>query len=139
MDTRKELPQHSHISNIVVDEQKDQPNLLLFVDINGTIIANDSAKNKDVDTAILQLLAENYSAQWDTSKTTEVMTYRKYIEKYLLADNVTNIKNKKAQPEDYKRFINFLEKTKHPLYEEIVSNFNKIKKYLVLATYFPLS
>lgn len=137
MDVRKILPQQSYVNNAVVDEQKDQSNLILFVDINGTIIANDSAKNKDADTAILQLLAENYAAQWDTSKSTEVMTYRKYIEKYLLADDESKSKNKKARPEDYKEFINFLEKTKHPLHEEMVSIFNKIKKILSDSGVFP--
>lgn len=109
------------------------PHLLLFVDINGTIIVNDSVKNKDVDSAILQLLAENYSAVWDPTKTTEIMTYRKFIEKHLLIDSIT----KKARTEDYQYFIEFLEKIKHPLQTEILENFKKMKVILSACDVFP--
>ena len=103
--------------------------LLLFMDLNGTIIAYDSAKNKDIDSAVLQLLAENYIDVWDATKTTERMTYQQYLEKHELA--------RKAQSDDYKGFIHFLEMTNHPLKKEILSTYYKIKNILRDGDVFP--
>ena len=100
--------------------------LILFFDINGTIMLEDSKQGKDLELAVCQMLAENYSATWETSQK-ESMTYRKYVEKHLAPGNDNDSEVEAARHRYYRNFIDFLHKSKHPLHDEIVAKHKKIK------------
>lgn len=110
-------------------EKNPNKHLILFFDINGTIIATDSANGTDKDIAILKLLAENHSAIWDKSIAKE-MTFREYIDEHICPGDSKDPTIKKNRQEYYAKFIQFLMTKSHPLLDQIKSEFNIIKENL---------
>jgi hypothetical protein len=102
--------------------------LVLFFDINGTVMAADSVHNKDLDTGILQFMAENISAKW--REDTDKMTYKNFVETHLHPGSQLDLKLKKKRFARYKNFLQFLAETHHPLLDETQSQFEKIKTNL---------
>ena len=100
--------------------------LILFFDINGTIMLEDSKQGKDLEIAVCQMLAENYSAIWDKNQK-ESMTYRKYVEKHLAPGNDNDCEIEAVRHRYYRHFIHFLHDSEHPLHAEIAAKHKKIK------------
>jgi hypothetical protein len=106
------------------NESPTAPHLVLFFDLNDTIIMGDIVQNITTEDALLKLLAEHYSAVWCVG--TEAMTYRQYIETYLCPGSNKNPDIKKQRMEFYRRFLLFLQATHHPLRTEIESTYSAV-------------
>lgn len=98
--------------------------LVLFLDINGTLIVNDSEKNKESEVALLQLLAENFSAVWHEADTHQSLTYRQYATEYLMP------KDGKTITAYYQDFLPFLERHQHPLFAQVANTLQTMKQKL---------
>ncbi|KTD53832.1 hypothetical protein Lsan_3496 [Legionella santicrucis] len=101
-----------------------------FFDVNDTVFLGDSEKRVDREIATLKALAENYSSIWDPEKTTEVMTYKKFVEQYLASGDKRDSAVEAARNALYKNFINFLKETNNPLLVDIETQYHQIQKNL---------
>jgi hypothetical protein len=105
------------------DAPKPGKRLELFVDINYTIIVTSSRKGSDKKTGTLSLLAEHYSAVWDTTITTEKMTFKDFVTKHLYPGNEVE------QIEQYTNFIEFLKHNNHvEILHEVEKEYEEIMK-----------
>lgn len=109
-----------------VEAAQDFPKLLLNLDINKTLIAEDLATNKTVEYILSDAIAEKCVYQWDTK--TEPMTYRKYVDTVLVPGQRAPA-NKKKRRTLIKEFLSFLATTDHPEKENYIVRYEKsIKK-----------
>lgn len=116
-------------------DQVNKPHLILFFDINGTILVSDSAKGKDAETAIAQILAEEFKAVWDASVTTTPMSYRHYIRDHLINSKPPG--EEKSFSDYYRDFMPFLRRIQHPLLAEIETTYNQMREKLKDGDIFP--
>jgi len=84
--------------------------LILFFDINGTIISSDAVQGKTVQDSVNQLLAERYSGNWAGLKAP--LSYRDFIDHYLCQGSHLDEKLKKQREQHYSGFLGFLRKNK---------------------------
>lgn len=100
------------------------PHLILYFDINKTLIASDKAGNKSVSDVLNELLAEKYEAQWDV--TTPKMSFEMYVYDVLvpgssLHDNVYQERKYHVQ-----HFVDYLREKAHPLYQTVLQDYNSL-------------
>lgn len=101
--------------------------IILFIDLNGTIILADPVSGKDHEVAVNQFLAEKHEAVWgDHSKIP--MPFKHYMEKFLAAGDREDLNIKKMRNNFYKNFINYLQKAEHELFLLIKSEYDTIMK-----------
>ncbi len=100
---------------------------IFFFDVNDTMFIGDTAKGVNKQIAILKLLAEQFSAIWDTSITREAITFKQLVEQYLCPGDKRTPLVQNARNEQYLRFIAFMEERKHPLLEEIKTHYDNIQ------------
>jgi hypothetical protein len=110
--------------------------LIIYMDLNGTIMAGDTANGKSLDSSLWQLLCENYSGKW-RGAADEVMTFRQYIERYLCPGDSKLPQIKKDRQLWYSKFHPFLIENKHPLATEIERKFLELKRKLSNQVLFP--
>lgn len=104
--------------------------LILFFDVNGTIIASDQAQHKSAEAKILQQLAKKYRHQ-DNSDFHPKLTLRQYA-----------LAQVKASPTDYAHYqangrlqayrflLDYLAMIDHPFTDEVKSEFQLLQKAL---------
>lgn len=119
------------ISNQTIASEA-KPHYILYVDLNGTIMAGDSSNNKNVDDAIWQIICENMVSNWPLASEL-TMTFRQYIEKCLCKEtkDISRDELKKRQRALYKEIVSHLRTHSHPLADEVESIFFNMKKKLV--------
>lgn len=129
---------HSHNQQSFFNQTHSSSNqnkhLVLFVDINGTIMAADTSRGKEPDSAICQMLAENYLSKWDSVNNE---TYRQYIDRRVCPGDGKDPVIKSKRMNHYKQFIEYLQQTAHPLHDEVSSKFTEIKNEMKNGDIFP--
>jgi hypothetical protein len=112
--------------------------LILYFDLNGTIMAGDIANGKSVEDSICQMLCEDdrLKSKW-SDEVKEEVTFREYIETYLLPGDSKDQVLKKARQAWYRKFPEFLAEKKHDFSEAIGKRINLIKEKLSQQTLFP--
>lgn len=107
------------------------PHLILYFDINKTLIASDRAGNKSVNDVINELLAEKYEACWDESLE-EPITFDAYVHKILVPGSRDD-QGLRSQRKIYlQHFIEYLHEHSHPLYENVFQDYEEA--LTILAT-----
>lgn len=93
--------------------------LILFFDINGTIVALDSAQEKTLEITLLQELAKHYIARWDKSLV-EPIPYTKFVRRYLLrGEENTDLNLKRQRQHKYAHFLAYLSEYHPKIYEDV--------------------
>lgn len=110
----------------------ETPHLLLYFDINKTLIASDKVGNKLPEDVLNELLAEKYAAVWDTSLKTP-MTYEKYVHEVLLPGPNDDQNLKKERKKYTHNFLSFLKGTNHPLYPLVLKDYETAMKTLTMS------
>lgn len=104
--------------------------LVLFFDVNGTIIALDSAQEKTLEITLLQELAKRITARWCKSLK-EPISYKRFVHQYLLkGEDPSNIFLIKQRQQRYAAFLTYLSHHHPSIYEETLSQFQAIHKIL---------
>ncbi|HEV8052540.1 MAG TPA: hypothetical protein VGP47_08595 [Parachlamydiaceae bacterium] len=100
------------------------PHLILYFDINKTLIASDKAGGKSVEDVLNELLSEKYEGIWDRSRNVS-MTFHDYVHKILVPkSNDHLITNLREQRQSYtQHFINYLRTHDHPLYAPVLKDY----------------
>lgn len=105
--------------------------LVLFFDINGTIVALDSAQEKTIEVTLLQELAKRYSARWHES-VPEPITYAKFVRRYLLqGEEKTDLCLKRQRQKKYADFLSYLDQNHKNIYEKVYNDFVNLRTILL--------
>jgi hypothetical protein len=92
----------------------DVPRLVLYFDINKTLIASDKAANRSIDNVLNEMLAANYEAVWD-EKVSSPITFEAYAAK------MTNSREEKLA--FMHGFMDHLREYIHPLFPLIMRDY----------------
>lgn len=105
------------------------PHLILYFDVNKTLIASDKAGKKSAEDVLNQLLAEKYKACWDTSLN-KAMTYDDYVHEVLVPGSRDDQALKSQRKFYLHRFIAYLKEQNHPLYDAVQQDYETALKAL---------
>ena len=95
----------------------DKPHLILYFDVNKTLIATDKASGKSLENVLNELLASHFQYDW-TGKIGKAITYEDYILHIALPGQANDLSLKKERIKKLDTFLQFLKETNHPLYCE---------------------
>lgn len=104
--------------------------LVLFFDINGTIIALDSAQEKTLEVTLLQELAKRYSARWHAALP-EPITYAKFVRRHLLqGEEKTDLNLKQQRQQKYAGFLDYLGQYHPKIYKNVLNDLTHLQQSL---------
>lgn len=103
------------------------PHLLLYFDVNKTLIASDKASDKSIEDVVNELLAERYSSYWDSFQN-EKMTFDTYVKNVLVPNGNRSLRQSYTQ-----QFVTYLRDHSHPLYPEVLQQYQKAMEALLVA------
>lgn len=104
---------------------EDSPHLILYFDINKTLIASDKAGNKSVNDVVNELLTEKYEACWDESLEDPV-TFDFYVNKILVPGSKDD-EELQSQRKFYRQhFIEYLLAHNHSLYKAVLLDYENV-------------
>ena len=104
---------------------QEQPQLVLFFDINKTLIASDKATNKSTDNVLNELLAEKYEACWDRLITTP-LSFENYVNTFLVPGPKENQLLKLQRKYYIHHFLEILHRLDHPLYPTVFQEYEML-------------
>ncbi|WP_032112730.1 hypothetical protein [Candidatus Paracaedibacter symbiosus] len=109
-------------------------NLVLFFDINGTILALDTAQEKNIEVTLLQELAKRYTARWHES-VPEPITYAKFVRRYLLqGDEKVDLILKRQRQQKYGDFLVYLHQNHPDIYQKVHTDFDQLRNTLLKSS-----
>lgn len=98
--------------------------IVVYLDVNGTIMAADLAQGKTAEIAIAHELAKKTRGIWHHEL--PEMLYQDYVEHHLIPGSEANAAIKKQRRELYLRFLAMLEERDHPLLEQIQATYSQL-------------
>jgi len=101
-----------------------QPKLILYFDVNGTLILKDTSKNTTAEQMLISALADCTSSKWDPTLT-EPIPFRKYVDKYLLPGDKSDPNLKKKRQEIVHGFLKWLADRADPAYPQVLEDYHK--------------
>lgn len=104
---------------------EDSPHLVLYFDINKTLIASDKAGNKSVNDVVNELLAEKYVAYWDESLE-DPITFDFYVNKILVPGPKNDEELRSQRKFFLQHFIEYLQTHNHSLYETVLKDYENV-------------
>lgn len=104
------------------EEATASPHLVLYFDINKTLIASDKAGGKSVDDVLNELLSEKYEDVWDDSQDAP-MTFRNYVHRILVPKNNGNTDARNQRQSYTQHFVDYLKDQQHLLYETVLQDY----------------
>lgn len=96
--------------------------LMLYFDVNKTLIASDKSGNKSVEDVLNQLLACKYEDKWDSSVKIPI-SYDAYVREVLLPGPEQDVELKKKRKGYLDHFLDYLKETNHPRYSEVLTTY----------------
>lgn len=110
------------ISSIYPLYSAELPHLILYFDINKTLIASDKAGNKTIEDVLNELLSEKYQAVWDNSLK-EPVSFDRYVSTTLVPgpNDDQTLRQQRRQYLDH--FLDYLRINSHPLYEAAMKDY----------------
>jgi len=109
---------------------QDQPHIILHVDINRTLIAEDNCKGLAPDKCLAALLsvAPEYSHTWgdDSAK----ITYKKWVDEHLFPGSYRDQVLKEKRESCYTAFVEAARNNNHPMFNMINDEFTSLKEAL---------
>lgn len=98
------------------------PHLVLYFDVNKTLIASDLVQNKSTENILNELLAYQFSSCWDETVQAPI-SYSNYI-KQMLPTGLDDETLDKLHGSQLHHFIDYLRANDHPFYQEASELFN---------------
>lgn len=109
---------------ISISAYGQDPHLMLYFDINKTLIASDKKQNKTAEDTLNELLASQWHGCWDTS-IQEPISYISYINQVVVPGSKSDPDLYKQRKAYYHHFVEDLREKNHPLYEEVASAYHQ--------------
>jgi hypothetical protein len=104
------------------------PTLILFFDLNGTLIAQDRATKSSVEEGLNRALAAHTFDCWD-DRVKEPISYAEFIRTLAIPDSPST-QQKAKQNRAMGAFLSFLRRTHHPAKEAVEARFDKLYQKL---------
>lgn len=104
------------------------PHLILYFDINKTLIASDKAGNKSIEDVLNELLAEKYEDLWDGSL--REMTFDAYVHEVLVPGSADSPAVQARRRFYLQHFITYLHEQNHPHHRTILQEYETILNML---------
>jgi hypothetical protein len=104
-------------------EQLDPPHLILFLDINQTILLGDIVQNKSPKDAVNDALTDLVVDCWEPHL--PEMSYNNYVKTYLCPNPTKDPAIQARQKEILSNFVTFLEEAQHPKHGEIKTQYDQ--------------
>lgn len=98
------------------------PHLILYFDINKTLIASDKAGNKSVEEVLNELLAEKYKDYWSDSLD-EPITFDEYVQTILVPGPRESRELRDERKIYTQHFIDYLLGQNHPSYQAVLDDY----------------
>lgn len=109
------------------------PHLLLYFDVNKTLIASDDAGHKSVENVLNELLAEKYTSCWEPS-IQKPISFDTYVNEILIPGPKDD-QTLKAQRKTYlQHFLDYLNEHNNPLYPAALKDFEEASKVLAASS-----
>lgn len=117
-------PQLSHGMELELSDEL--PHIMVHVDINRTLIAEDNGKGLGPDKCLAAILsaAPEYSHTWDNDL--EKITYKKWVDEKLFPGSYQDPDLKKKRESYHTEFVNAARDKNHPMFNEISDEFNSL-------------
>lgn len=112
-------------SNFLFSQEIPTPHLLLYFDINKTLIASDKAGNKSTENILNELLAEKYVAKWDPSLT-EPISFATYIHERIVPGSQNDRQHREKAHRYLHHFMDYLKEYNHPLYPSVLQEYKTL-------------
>ncbi len=112
---------------LIFASTKNAPKLILHLDVNKTIIAEDLTNNKTLDHVLIESLAKQYKGIWDATLTEE-LSYVDYIKKYLVPGDKSNREIRTKRNKAVLTFFDIVSYRNDPRYFVIRERFEKIRE-----------
>lgn len=111
---------------------RDQPHIILHVDINRTLIVEDKGKGLAPDKCLAALLsaAPEYSHTWGDDS--EKMTYKKWVDEKLLPGSYEDPVLKEKRESCHTEFVEAARNKDHPMLNEIIQELNSLLYALII-------
>jgi hypothetical protein len=108
------------------EPDQDQPHIILHVDINRTLIAEDKSKGLAPDKCLAALLstAHEYSHTWGGDL--EKITYKKWVDEKLFPGSYRDQVLKKKRESCHTKFVEAARNKNHPMLNEINHELNSL-------------
>lgn len=100
-----------------------EPHLILYFDINSTLIASDQKQDRSAENTLNKIFASQSKAHWDATLQ-EPITYTDYVKKVLIPGSHHDPELDKKRDTYYYNFIEGLRESGHPLYQEIAEAYH---------------
>ena len=95
----------------------DSPHLILFLDLNQTLLLGDIIQGKSPQDGVNDALTDLFVYQWDPRL--PEMSYNTYVKEHLCPNPTKDIEIKRQQKKILSNFVNFLKESAHPLYLQV--------------------
>lgn len=105
-----------------------EPLVVVHLDVNGTIMAADKAQNKTTQDYVKIEFAKHVRGGWRPDL--PELSYREFVETYVIPGNGAIRDIKDARNNDYKNFVTSSYLQNHPEYNKLTSKYNE---YLQIA------
>lgn len=103
-------------------QQLETPHLILFLDINQTLLLGDIVQGKSAQDAVNDALTDLFFYQWDPNL--PEMSYNEYVKEHLCPNTKKDPEIKKQQIQIISNFVKFLETSNHPLYPQVKEKYD---------------
>ena len=110
--------------------------LVLYFDLNKTLLATDVASGKTQDMVLNNILSEQYQSCWEEGME-QTMSFYDYVKEYLVPGEKFDPEVKSARTQLSGNFVSWLKEHRHPLYKEVHDHVQRLQKALVGHTVFP--
>lgn len=98
------------------------PHLVLYFDINQTLIASDKAGQKSVADVLNELLAEKYIACWTDSQQ-DPIPFDQFVRTSLIPGSATDPTLLQQRKQAIHHFVDYLREHNHPLYPTVAQDY----------------
>lgn len=100
------------------------PHLMLYFDMNKTLIASDQLQGKSEEDILNEILASQWKSCWDTT-IQEPITYIEYVKQVVVPGPANDPELHQKRQFHYHHFIDDLQERNHPLYQEIATIYHQ--------------
>ena len=112
---------------VLLNSHEKPMKLILHVDVNKTIIAEDAANSKNLDKVLIESLAKQYKGIWNSSLTQEI-TYVQYVKEYLFPGDKSDRALRRKRGAAVHSFLDVLKSMNDPRYPIILERFRNARK-----------
>lgn len=108
------------------------PHLILFFDVNGTMILEDSTKKESPEYMLNNALAKNTFANWEGQTEAEEkicrISFKQYVDHVLVPGDKSDAAIKRQRQDRISGFVDWLSQSSHDCKDQVLDDYSKIRE-----------